>query len=128
MRLNIPKLSARQIPLILVVVLLIFVFVRPGKIHAQRNTGQAVAQVGLGSPLPVFVVNDPPSSLPEGFAPGTQWKFTTWTVPSALISTVTIQKTEGGWALLTTPDAPTVPKWYYVPQMPGAWEPLAAPQ
>lgn len=123
MRLITPKLSVRQAPLILLALLLIAVLVGPGKIHAQRNSAQAVAQVGPGSPLPVFVVNDPPPALPEGFTPGTSWKFTTWTVPSTLTFTATVQKTEGGWAFLKlSTDAPTTSRWYYIPQMPGAWE------
>ena len=77
----------------------------------------------MGSPLPVYVVNDPPPALPEGFVAGTSWKFSTWTLPSSLTFTATVQKTEGGWAYLTVNADPTATRWYYIPQMPGAWEP-----
>ncbi len=104
--------------------LLIGVLLRPAKINAQRNSVPAsLAQVGAASPLPVYVVNDPPSLLPDGFVPGSSWKFTTWTVPSTLTFTATVQKTEGGWAALTlSTDPPTASRWYYIPQMPGVWE------
>ena len=62
-------------------------------------------------------------ALPEGFVPGTSWKFTTWTLPSSLTFTATVQKTDGGWAYLTVNADPTSSRWYYIPQMPGAWEP-----
>jgi hypothetical protein len=126
MRSIISKLSARQLPLMLLAVAALFVGVllRPGKIQAQRNSPPAsLAQVAVGSPLPVYVVNDPPPLLPEGFVPGSTWKFTTWTLPSTLTFTATVQKTEGGWAELTlTTDPPTTSKWYFIPQMPGVWE------
>jgi hypothetical protein len=126
MRSIISKLSARQLPLVLLAAaaLLVGVLLRPGKIHAQRNSVPAsVAQVGVGSPLPVYVVNDLPPLLPEGFVPGSTWKFTTWTLPSTLTFTATVQKTEGGWAALTlSTDPPTASKWYFIPQMPGVWE------
>ena len=110
--------------LLAVAALFIGVLIRPGKIHAQRNSPPAsLAQVGVSAPLPVYVVNDPPSLLPEGFVPGSSWKFTTWTVPSTLTFTATVQKTEGGWAELTlSTDPPTTSKWYFIPQMPGVWE------
>jgi hypothetical protein len=124
MRLLTPKLSLRQVPLLLFAALFLFVLLRPEKTHAQRNpVPSTVAQVGALAPLPVYVVNDPPSLLPEGFTPGSSWKFTTWTVPSTLTFTATVQKTEGGWAALTmTTDPPTTSKWYFIPQMPGVWE------
>ena len=126
MRSIISKLSARQLPLMLLAVaaLLIGVFLRPGKVQAQRNSPPAsLAQVGVSAPLPVYVVNDPPSLLPEGFVPGSSWKFTTWTVPSTLTFTAMVLKTEGGWAQLTlSTDPPTASKWYFIPQMPGVWE------
>jgi hypothetical protein len=120
-------LSGRQplVILLAVATLLFAVLLRPGKIQAQRNSIPAsVAQVGAASPLPVYVVNDLPPVLPEGFVPGSSWKFTTWTLPSTLTFTATVQKTEGGWAALTlSTDPPTTSKWYFIPQMPGAWEP-----
>ena len=124
MRSIISRFQAWQLPLILLAVLLLSVLLRPGKIHAQRNPAPAVAQVGPGSPLPVYVVNDLPPVLPDGFIPGSSWKFITWTVPSTLSFTATVKQTEGGWALLTlSTDAPATSRWYFVPQMPGAWEP-----
>ena len=122
----ISRLSARQLPLVLLAAaaLLIGVLLRPAKINAQHNSVPAsLAQVGVGSPLPVYVVNDLPPLLPEGFVPGSTWKFTTWTLPSTLTFTATVQKTEGGWAQLTlSTDPPTTSKWYFIPQMPGVWE------
>jgi hypothetical protein len=123
MRLITSKLSARKLPLVLLAVLIVCVLLKPGNIRAQRNSPPPVAQVGPASPLPVYVVNDPPPTLPEGFLPGSSWKFTTWTVPSTISFTATVQKTEGGWASLTlNTDPPGTAKWYYIPQMPGAWE------
>ena len=121
------KFSARQLPpslfAVLFAVVLLSVLLRPGEVHAQRNAPPAVAQVGPGSPLPVYVVNDPPSLLPDGFVTGSSWKFTTWTVPSTLSFTATVKQTEGGWALLTlSTDPPATARWYFIPQMPGAWE------
>jgi hypothetical protein len=108
--------------MILVAMLLIAVFLKPDKIHAQR-AAPPVAQVGPSSPLPVYVVNENPPVLPEGFTPGSSWKFTTWTLPSTLTFTATVQKVSGGWALLTTSGSSAEsPKWYFIPQMPGVWE------
>jgi hypothetical protein len=117
------KISTQQIVLIVLAVLLISLLLKPEKTHAQPPGPPALAQVGPGSPLPVYVVNTPPALLPEGFNPGTSWKFTTWTIPSTLTFTAMVQKTEGGWALLTiNSDSPTSSRWYFIPQMPGAWE------
>jgi hypothetical protein len=102
-------------------VVLICSLVQPGKIHAQRNPPPAMAQVGTASPLPVYVVNEPPPVLPEGFIPGSSWKFTSWTVPNNLSFTATVQRTEGAWAYLTL-STETTSRWYYIPYMPGAWE------
>jgi hypothetical protein len=114
--------SKRRAALVLVALLAAGFLVRPGSVRAQKNA-PPVAQVGAGSPLPVYVVNEAVPSLPDGFVPGTSWKFASWTVPSSLTFTVSVQKTEGGWALLTlATDPQSAPKWYYVPQMPGAWE------
>jgi hypothetical protein len=122
MRLPTSKLSTPQIGMILFAVLLVLVLVKPGRIQAQRNAPPPTASVGSGSPLPVYMVNEPPPVLPEGFLPGSAWKFTTWTTPSTLSFTATVQKTEGGWAFLTVnSDAPAT-RWYYIPLMPGGWE------
>ena len=51
--------------------------------------------------FPFTFSNDPPQLLPDGFVPGTQWKFTTWTIPSTLTFTATVDKVAGGWAYLT---------------------------
>jgi hypothetical protein len=115
-------ISPRQLTMIMVAMLLIAVFLRPDNIHAQRAT-PPVAQVGASSPLPVYFVNEIPPNLPQGFTPGSSWKFTTWTLPSTLTFTASVQKTQGGWALLLVSDSsPTAAKWYYIPQMPGVWE------
>jgi hypothetical protein len=123
MRLTIQKLSGQQVLLIVFAVLLMALLFKPEKMRAQPKAAPATAEVGVGTPLPVYVVNDPPPMLPEGFIPGTTWKFTTWTVPSTITFTATVQKTEGGWAYLMLSADPTSSKWYYIPQMPGAWEP-----
>lgn len=123
MRLIIPKLSGQQVLLIVFAVFLIVLLLKPEKIRAQPKAAPAVAEVGVGSPLPVYVVNELPPVLPDGFVPGTSWKFTTWTLPSTLTFTAVVQKTEGGWAYLTVNSDPTSTRWYYIPQMPGAWEP-----
>lgn len=120
------KPSARQSIVILTVVAIVItaVLLRPAAIRAQRNAPPAsLAQVAVGSPLPVYVTNDPPPVVPDGFVPGSTWKFTTWTIPSTLTFTATIKQVEGGWASLTlSTDPPTTEKWYYIPYMPGAWE------
>ena len=123
MRLTIQKLSGQQVLLIVFAILLVALLLKPAKMRAQPKAPPAMAEVGVGSPLPVYVVNDPPAMLPEGFVAGTSWKFTTWTVPSTVTFTATVQKTEGGWASLTLGADTTTTRWYYIPQMPGAWEP-----
>jgi hypothetical protein len=111
---------ARAFGLVLLVGLAVWL-IRPGNVHAQRDSPAAVALVGAAAPLPVFVMNGLAPGLPEGFVAGTSWRFTTWTVPSNLSFVVTVQKTLGGWAFLKT-SADEKPRWYYVPQMPGSWE------
>jgi hypothetical protein len=123
MRLTLQKLSGPHILLIVCAALLIALLLKPEKIRAQPKAAPATAEVGFGSPLPVYVVNDLPPQLPEGFVPGSSWKFTTWTLPSTLTFTATVQKTEGGWAYLTLSTDAASSRWYYIPQMPGAWEP-----
>lgn len=119
------KLSVKQISLIAlaVAVMLTGVLLKPWKVRAQRGVPASLAQVGPASPLPVYVVNEPRPVLPDGFVPGSSWKFTTWTIPSTLTFTATVQKIEGGWAELNlSTDPPTTSKWYYIPFMPGVWE------
>jgi hypothetical protein len=125
MKIAIPALSVKQVVPVLCVVLIMASLVRPKAIRAQRAAAPQVAQVGPGAPLPVYVVNDPAASLPDGFVPGTSWKFTTWTTPSSLTFSATVEKIAGGWAFLTLQTEPAPkPRWYYVPEMPGSWEPL----
>jgi hypothetical protein len=103
---------------------LVGLLIRPEKTHAQQKTPPVAANVGMATPLPVYEVNEPPALLPEGFVPGSSWKFTTWTIPSTLTFTATVERTEGGWAYLTVKtDTPASTRWYFIPQMPGAWEP-----
>jgi len=120
-KLSIPQ---RTIILVAAVAVLIGALVRPDTIRAQRNSVPAsLAQVGVASPLPVYVTNDPPSAVPDGFVPGSTWKFTTWTIPSTLTFTATVKAVQGGWAELNvSTDPPTTAKWYYLPIMPGVWE------
>lgn len=104
--------------------MLITLLLNPAKTRAQQKAGTAVAEVGASSPLPVYVVNEPVARLPMGFVPGSSWKFTTWTIPSTLTFTATVQRVDGGWAYLTiNTETPAATRWYYIPQMPGAWEP-----
>ena len=94
-------------------------------VWVQVVQAQSHAQIGTNSPLPVFVTNQPVAPLlPEGFAPGSRWRFTTWTTPSVLTWTATVNKTAGPWANLTVAvdDRTTTTRWYYVPAMPGSWE------
>jgi hypothetical protein len=122
MRLTTTKFSASKIGLTLFAVLCAVALFKPGLIQAQRNP-PPTASVGSGSPLPVYMVNDPAPLVPEGFLPGSTWKFTTWTTPNMLTFTATVQKVEGGWAYLAvTSDNATASRWYYLPLMPGAWE------
>jgi hypothetical protein len=114
-------ISTQRTVFILLAALLIFSLVRPGSTHAQRPSA-VVAQVGPGSPLPVYVTNELTPTLPDGFVPGSSWNFTTWTVPNTLSFTATVQRTEGGWALLTLATNPGPARWYYIPFMPGDWE------
>jgi hypothetical protein len=91
----------------------------------QHVQAQAPAQIGTNAPLPVYVTNPiVPVALPEGFVQGSQWRFTTWTVPSVITWTATVNKTSGGWANLTivAEDRSTHTRWYYLPGMPGSWE------
>jgi hypothetical protein len=102
---------------------LVAMLVTPEKTHAQQKAPPASANVGIANPLPVYMVNEPPGVLPEGFEPGSSWKFSTWTTPSSLTFVATVQKTQGGWAYLAVKsDTPVPARWYYIPQMPGAWE------
>jgi hypothetical protein len=103
---------------------LIGFLLRPDAIRAQRNAPPAsLAQVGPSAPLPVYVTNEPPSVVPDGFVPGSTWKFTTWTIPSTLTFTATVKQVSGGWAELNvSTDPATTGKWYYIPYMPGVWE------
>jgi hypothetical protein len=121
------KLSPRHVLLTVSVVsalALVVLLVTPEKTHAQQKAPPAAATVGVANPLPVYMVNEPPGLLPDGFESGTSWKFTTWTIPSSLTFTATVQKTQGGWAYLTIKnDQPASTRWYYIPMMPGAWEP-----
>lgn len=100
------------------------ILLRPAAIQAQRNAPPAsLAQVGVSAPLPVYVTNEPASQVPDGFVPGTTWKFTTWTIPSTLTFTATVKDIQGGWAQLNlSTDPPTAARWYFIPYMPGAWE------
>ncbi|MCC6367744.1 MAG: hypothetical protein IT165_29830 [Bryobacterales bacterium] len=91
----------------------------------QHVQAQAPAQIGASSPLPVFVTN--PSEvvlLPDGFVPGSRWRFTTWTTPNAFTWVATVNKISGAWANMTViaEDSSRHTQWYYVPGLPGSWE------
>jgi hypothetical protein len=104
--------------------LICLLFYRTETTRAQSAQPPTIAQVGPGSPLPVYVVNQEPQPLPEGFVPGSSWKFTTWTTPSTISWTATVEKISGGWARLQvhSDSGQTGNGWYYIPQMPGGWE------
>ena len=91
---------------------------------AQRSntpSAQQVAQGGVGSPLPVYVVNEP--SIPDDFVPGSTWRFTTWTVPNSMTFSARVDKVSGSWAYLTVQESEqSTSGWYYLPQMPGLWQ------
>lgn len=113
-----------QVLLITSAALLTALLLNPVKTRAQQKGPPAAAEVGIGTPLPVYVVNEPVPQVPAGFVPGSSWKFTTWTIPSTLTFTATVERVEGGWAyLMVSSDTPASTRWYYIPQMPGAWEP-----
>lgn len=115
-------ISTKRLALTLLTLAAAATLVKTGTVHAQKNV-PPTAQVGVGAPLPVYMVNETPSQLPDGFLPGRSWKFTSWTTPSSLTFVVSVQRTEGGWAYLTlSTDPDKKPKWSYLAQMPGAWE------
>jgi hypothetical protein len=90
-----------------------------------RVQAQPQAQIGINTPLPVFVTNPPSAQmLPEGFVSGSRWRFVTWTVPTVMSYTATVNRTSGPWANLTTTgdDGSSTTRWYYIPGMPGSWE------
>ena len=104
-------------------VLMLIVVVLFGAItQAQRGVAQSTAQIGATSPLPVYVTNV--ALLPDGFLPGSRWRFTTYTTPSVFTWTATVNRTSGQWASLTvrTEDGNTSSRWYYIPAMPGSWQ------
>ncbi len=124
MRLNNLKVPAPQVLLIASAAVLLTLMLNPQKTRAQQKGPAAAAEIGVGAPLPVYVVNEPQPRLPSGFVPGSSWKFTTWTVPSTLTFTASVQMVDGGWAYLTiNSETPAATRWYYIPNMPGAWEP-----
>lgn len=112
----------RNTVLILMVLVLCGFVAWPTISQAQRNDPPAAsAQIGMNSPLPVYVTNTP--TLPEGFVPGSTWIFTTWTTPSVLTWSATVQRTSGAWAYLEIQvENGTKSRWYYVPAMTGSWE------
>ena len=88
---------------------------------ASAQNGGNPASIGPGTPLPVFVTND--FTLPTGFGPGSNWRFTTWTSPSQIDWVGHIERVSGPWAYIrVTMNGNTTGRWYYVPAMPGSWE------
>ena len=83
---------------VVLVVLLFGVFLYPAHSQAQRAEAPTTAHIAASSPLPVFVTNAP--SLPEGFVVGSKWRFTTWTTPSVITWSATVQSISGAWAQL----------------------------
>ena len=92
-----------------------------GAQRANAPFPQQVAQIGPGSPLPVYVVNEP--SIPDDFVPGSTWRFSTWTVPNSMSWLARVEKVSGSWAYLTVQESEqTSSGWYFIPQMPGRWQ------
>jgi hypothetical protein len=121
-RMSSSLLSSRRLR---VTVALVVVAIGAGA-WVRQVEAQAAAQIGTNSPLPVLVTNPVSTvSLPEGFVQGSQWRFTTWTLPSVITWTADVNKVSGAWANLTiTTDSGKSTRWYYLPAMPGSWEPL----
>ena len=94
-------------------------------VWTDRVRAQSQAQIGVSSPLPVFVTNPSDAALlPEGFVSGSRWRFTTWTLPSVFTWTARVNRVNGPWANLTiaADDGSTTTRWYYIAAMPGSWE------
>jgi hypothetical protein len=90
-------------------------------IRTIRAQDGPTAQIGIQTPLPVHVTNEP--VLPSGFTPGSRWRFTTWTSPSVITWVGQVQHVSGPWAQITVSlENQTTTRWYYVPAMPGSWE------
>ncbi|MGA3027029.1 MAG: hypothetical protein ABSF98_19910 [Bryobacteraceae bacterium] len=115
-----PRLPRPRLPLLIGAALVAILAVY-GAQRAYPPATQQVAQVGPGSPLPVYVVNEP--SIPDDFVPGSTWRFTSWTVPNSMTWTARVDKVSGSWAYLTVQgNEQTTAGWYYIPQMPGYWQ------
>jgi hypothetical protein len=85
---------------------------------------QPTAQIAQSTPLPVFVTNQGHYLLPEGFVPGSRWRFTSWSGPSTISWIGAVQATSGPWANLTIQanDGTTTTRWYNMMALPGGWE------
>jgi hypothetical protein len=107
--------------LLLIAFALVAILAAYGAQRGYSPAPQSAAQIGPGSPLPVYVVNEP--SMPDDFVPGSTWRFTTWTVPNSMTWTARVEKVSGSWAYLTVQASDqTTAGWYYLPQMPGCWQ------
>lgn len=117
---RIPIALRVSIPLVVLAIAIAFQF---GRVQAQTPE-RTPAQISVGAPLPVFVTNSPGIQfLPEGFVPGSRWRFTTYSAPSVLTWVATVNKTSGPWANLTiTEQQGSRTQWYYIAAMPGSWE------
>jgi hypothetical protein len=122
MQINIPKFSLKQIVLVFSAVLAFAWLAGSQTPVPSPRAIPPVAQVAATMPLPVYVLNEP-EFLPEGFVPGSTWKFTTWTIPSMLTFTAKVERVYGAWAYLTVQSESPKPRWYFIPEMPGTWEP-----
>jgi hypothetical protein len=116
---------ALRLPVHVAIVLLLVMTGVATWVHSVQAQSQSNshAQIATNSPLPVYVTNLE-GRLPDGFVAGSNWRFTTWTVPTVLTWTATVNRTSGAWAYLTITgdDRITTRRWYYVPAMPGSWE------
>lgn len=116
---------ALRVPVLLLVAVAFLAF-HFGRVQAQdQNQPPAPARISANAPLPVFVTNSTGVQLlPEGFVPGSRWRFTTYTAPSVLTWVATVNKTSGPWANLTiTEQQGSRTQWFYIAAMPGSWEP-----
>jgi hypothetical protein len=119
---NLPKPQLLHSKALLIAgALLVVIVALYGAQRSYTPGPQSVAQVGPGSPFPVYVVNEP--SMPDDFIPGSTWQFTTWTVPNAMTWTAHVEKVSGSWAYLTVQtNAQSTSGWYYLPRMDGFWQ------
>jgi hypothetical protein len=128
------KAGARMIVLVLAVFVAFGVSVvvpqtkaPPAKVQdaGPKNSVPLDVLVKAPLPLPVTVVNtDTGPGLPQGFVPGSVWRYyPNMSAPASAITTFAVKQVQpSGWALLE-PRPATSPSafWCYVPGLGGFW-------